>query len=226
MWVPSDPEIRRVFGEVWNQAAVADARVIDDVRGQMGQHGADYDDEELARIFEPVALPLRHGVASFIYLAALTTRASTIVEFGTSIGLGTVILASAMHDNGIDGRVITCEFSAGKISRARSLVKDVGLDSYVEFRLGNALETLRATPPVIDMVFLDGWQGRYLEVLKLLEPSLQSGSMVVADDIFPEVMTSYLSHVRSPAYISTPLRLESVLEVSVRRSPMSQVSAE
>ena len=48
------------------------------------------------------------------------------------------------------------------------------------------------------MVLLDGWKDLCLPVLRLLEPSLQPGALVIADDIDQEDLRPYLDYVRAP----------------------------
>jgi hypothetical protein len=60
----------------------------------------------------------------------------------------------------------------------------------------------------LDRLFLDGWKGLYLPVLKLLEVKLRPGAVIVADDldIFPDLMRPYLEHVRHPGFIRVQYR--------------------
>jgi len=48
------------------------------------------------------------------------------------------------------------------------------------------------------VVLLDGWKDLCLPVLRLLEPSLQPGALVIADDIDQEGLRPYLDYVRAP----------------------------
>jgi hypothetical protein len=60
-----------------------------------------------------------------------------------------------------------------KAERAKKNFASVGLAEWGEFRVGDALETLRVDPPrEIDLILLVGAKSRYLDVLKLLEPQL------------------------------------------------------
>src|ERR1700683_1785153 len=76
-----------------------------------------------------------------LYQLARACRARSIVEFGTSFGISTIYLASALRDNG-GGKLIGTEFESSKVAGARQNLKDAGLDDLVEIREGDALETL------------------------------------------------------------------------------------
>lgn len=133
-----------------------------------------------------------------LYSLVRATGAKTVVEFGTSYGVSTIFLASAVRDNG-GGMVITTEFDAEKAEQARKNLATAGLDEFVEFRVGDALETLTSSPlPEIDMIFLDGAKELYIEVLRLLEKNLRSGGIVASDNTDHDNMKSFLEYIRDP----------------------------
>jgi len=163
---------------------------------------ADYRD--LYGRLKDMPLPVSRDTGALLYMLARGSRAQTIVEFGTSFGLSTLHLAAALRDNG-GGRLITSEFEATKVTRAQANLAAAGLADLVEFREGDALQTLRADlPPVIDLVLLDGAKGLYADVLDLLESRLRPGAYVVADNA--DYSPDYLARVRSPerGYLSVP----------------------
>jgi predicted O-methyltransferase YrrM len=141
-----------------------------------------------------------------LYSLARTARARTVVEFGTSFGVSTIYLAAALHDNG-GGQVITTEFAPEKAHQARKNLAAAGLEEYVEFRVGDALETLAPSPETIDMLFLDGPKQLYLDVLRLVEPRLPSGATVASDNTDFEGMAAFLEYIRNPdhGYTSTAI---------------------
>ena len=104
-----------------------------------------------------------------------------MVEFGTSFGISTIHLAAAVRDNGA-GRVISTELNAAKAAQARANLAEAGLSDRVTILEGDARETLAAVPGPVGFVLLDGWKGLYLPVLRLLEPRLAPGALVLADD--------------------------------------------
>ena len=87
----------------------------------------------------------------------------------------------------------------------------------MDIRLGDALETLKTVERDVSVVFLDGWKELYLPVLRLLEPALQPGALVVADDIdlFPDALKPYLDYVRDPAhgYVSVAVPVGDTMEL-------------
>jgi predicted O-methyltransferase YrrM len=161
-----------------------------------------------------VPLAVSRETGALLYMLARGAKARSIVEFGTSFGISTLHLAAALRDNG-GGKLITTEFEASKIARARENLTAAGLVDLVEIREGDALQTLSTDlPETIDLVLLDGAKALYPSVLALLEDRLRPGAFVVADDA--DVNPDYLVRMRSPAegYMSTPFAED--IELSMR----------
>ena len=105
-------------------------------------------------------------------------------------------------------------------SRAPAQTAEAGLADLVTILEGDARETLADLPGPIGFVLLDGWKRLYLPVLRLLEPRLTPGALVVADDTVSMAaqMTDYLSYVRDPArgYLSVSFPESDGLEITCR----------
>jgi predicted O-methyltransferase YrrM len=186
--------------------------MTDAERGRLMQSKTDYLDFYGA--LKDIPLPVSRETGSLLYMLARSTRARTIVEFGTSFGISTLHLAAALRDNG-GGQLITSEFEPGKVARARDHLTAGGVIDLVEIREGDALKTLAVNlPDTIDLVLLDGAKSLYPEILALLEPRLRPGALVIADnaDYSPE----YMARVRSTGggYLSVPFSDD--VELSMR----------
>ncbi|SHH14178.1 O-methyltransferase [Pollutimonas bauzanensis] len=141
----------------------------------------------------------------FCYIAARACKATHIVEFGTSMGISTIYLAAALRDNG-GGTLIGTELEPAKAARARENLEAAGLDDLAEVRVGDARETLKQVDGGLDLVLLDGAFSLYLDVLKLLEPRLKTGALIVGENAF-EQASGYIQYVRDPrnGYLSQPM---------------------
>ncbi len=144
-------------------------------------------DSDLADLLAEAYIPIPAEVGRLIYILARSTNSRRLVEFGMSYGISTIYLAAALRDMGA-GRVITTEMNKAKARQAAKNFEEAGLLSFIDVREGDARETLRNVEGPIDFVLLDGWKNLYLPVLKVIEPKLRVGTLVVADDldVFPE----------------------------------------
>jgi predicted O-methyltransferase YrrM len=155
-------------------------------------------------LMKDIPLPVSRETGLLLYMLARNSRATSIVEFGTSFGLSTLYLAAALRDNG-GGRLITTEFEPLKVVRASENLAAGGLADLVEIRQGDALETLaRDLPETIDLVLLDGAKALYPEILDLVQDRLRAGALVVADNA--DFCPDYLTRVRGreQGYLSVP----------------------
>ncbi|EYF07271.1 O-methyltransferase [Chondromyces apiculatus DSM 436] len=144
-----------------------------------------------------------------LYLCARARNAQRIVEFGTSMGISAIHLAAALQDMGRGGTLIGTELEPGKVQRARANIEAAGLGERVEIREGDARDTLTQLPGEVDMVHLDGAFTLYMPILKLIEPHLKIGAMILAENAY-EQAGDYLAYVRDPSsgYGSLPLPFE------------------
>ncbi len=207
----NDPVVRRVLNELHAQADAVDPPLL----ATMG----DKTDDEMAHVLDHAFIPVSPDAGRFLYALTRAAKHGAVVEFGTSLGISTIYLAAAIRDRG-EGTVIATELHSGKAQRARENLRAAGLLEHVNLREGDALETLRDVSSGVTFLFLDGWKKLYLPVLKLMEPALEPGALVAADDLdlFPEVHKPYLAYVRNPGngYVSVEVPIGDRLELSVR----------
>jgi predicted O-methyltransferase YrrM len=212
---PLAPLLERLFeeadaGSTATDAAVAD--LSDEERARLMRSKTDYVD--LYGRLKNVPLAISRETGALLYMLARSSRARTIVEFGTSFGISTLHLAAALRDNG-GGHLITSEFEPSKVARARHHLTAGGLIDLVEIRAGDALQTLSVDlPATVDLLLLDGAKALYPEILSLVESRLRPGALIVADNA--DYSPDYLARVRSPAngYMSTPFAED--VELSMR----------
>ena len=170
---------------------------------------------EQATAFEDWYIPVSPEGGKLLYALVRASLPQTVVEFGTSFGVSTIYLAAAVRDNGT-GQVLTTELSSKKVEAAGANLREAGLDGPVTILPGDALQTLAGVARPVGLVLLDGWKDLCLPVLRLLEPGLAPGALVVADDISFPIMADYLAYVRDPAsgYVSVTFPVGDAMEVS------------
>jgi predicted O-methyltransferase YrrM len=207
----NDPIVSRVLGALHSNADAVDPPLT----SQVGERS----DDEMAHVLDHAYMAIAPDVGRFLYSLVRAARTGTVVEFGTSLGISTIYCAAAVRDRG-EGSVITTELNPSKVRNARENFREAGLLDHVELREGDALKTLRDVSSGVTVLFLDGWKKLYLPMLQMLEPALEPGAIVIADDLdlFPQLLQPYLAYVRNPAngYVSVTVPLGDSMELSVR----------
>ncbi|TLZ30685.1 MAG: methyltransferase [Gammaproteobacteria bacterium] len=164
-------------------------------------------DENLRRRDE-MLLPVGRAAGMLMNLLIKEGEARRILEVGSSYGYSTTWLAEAAR--AIGGKVISLELQAAKTQYAYTQLERAALAGFVEFRVDDALASLRQLPGPFDFVLIDLWKDLYVPVFELLHRKLSPGAIVVADNmLFPEEFRAearvYQQRVRAAAGMSSVL---------------------
>lgn len=215
----ASPVVRGVLDRLYAAAEEGDGPRIAEIAARHGKVTGSGTAIERAELFGELYIPVAPDCGRLIYSLIRASRPQTVVEFGTSFGIATIHLAAAVRDNGT-GRVISAELNAGKAQRAREHLAEAGLADVAEIVTGDALEILAGVPGPVGFALIDGWKELYLDLLRVIEPQLSAGALVVADDTvqFADVVADYLSYVRDEAsgYVSVAFPNGDGVEVSCR----------
>jgi predicted O-methyltransferase YrrM len=146
--------------------------------------------------------------AALLNILARGVKARAILELGTSYGYSTLWLAEAARKTG--GKVISLDLSAEKQEYARNMLRKAGLAAHVDFRPGDARDTIASLEGPFDFVLIDLWKELYIPCFDLVYPKLSPGGFVAADNmLLPEYCRPgallYRKHVRSKPDIDSVL---------------------
>jgi predicted O-methyltransferase YrrM len=211
----TDPRVDSVLSRLYAQADLDDEVASSLPPGRALPGNQALAARERADASQDLYMPVSAGGGKLLYALVRACRPETVVEFGTSFGISTIHLAAAVTDNGA-GRVVTTELSSRKVKTARENLEQAGLAGVVTILEGDALETLASEAGPVGLVLLDGWKDLYLPVLRLLEPRLTPGALVVADDSSFAIVAGYLAYVRDPrnGFVSVEFPVEDGMEIS------------
>jgi predicted O-methyltransferase YrrM len=152
--------------------------------------------------------------------------ARTILELGTSYGYSGIWLADAARKTG--GKVVSCDVAGSKQDYAKAMAVKAGLSDFIEYRTGDARETIPTLATGIDFVLVDLWKDLYVQCLELFFPKLAPGATIVADNMLRPVEAkqdalAYRRAVRAkPGMTSVLLNIGSGLEISRLTGPQDE----
>jgi predicted O-methyltransferase YrrM len=141
-------------------------------------------------------LNLEPDTARLLSILARSSRATRVLEVGTSNGYSTIWLAAAVAQAG--GEVVSIDRNPEKQAEARENLRRAGLIDSVDLRLGEASAIVCELDGPFDLVFFDGDRTSAPEQLRRLLPKLAPAALVLADNVFshPLEIAPYLAAVR------------------------------
>ena len=181
----------------------------------LARFGEDNDSRETAR--PKRMLNITRDTGRLLWILVRATRATRILEVGTSNAFSTIWLADAARATG--GRVTTLELNPDKIALARTNLGNAGLAGVVDIIEGKAADTLATLAGPFDLVFLDADRPSYLTYLELVVPKLRAGGLLVADNVTSHAseLTDYLARVKShPQLFSVTVPIGNGEEIALR----------
>lgn len=205
----TDPKVQAVF-ERYRARETADQERMQ----SLGPQGFALRDEFL--------LPIGEEAGRFLHALILARRPARILELGTSYGYSTLFLADAARQVG--AQVISMDLADYKQDFARSMLEDAGLAPQVEFRLGDAVQMIKADAGSFDFVLLDIWKDLYLPCFEAFYPKLSEEAVIAADNMIQPAMDRpqvrlFREAVRGKADLQTVLLpIGQGIELSVRWS--------
>ncbi len=201
------PRIRETLDRIWAMPAQVNPAGEARVKAAMAERQTPFSARELVDLCAEGSFAAPPEIGRLLYSMVRAIRPTTVVEFGSGHGFSAIHIAAALRDNG-HGRLVSTELHPGKVKAARDNLVTARLADWAEILEGDAMETLAEIFDV-DMLYLDGWAGFYLSVLKVVEQNLRPGALVHADDVgkFARSAAPYLEYVRSPGsgYVSVTL---------------------
>jgi len=163
-------------------------------------------------------LPVGEHVARLLQDLIIGRDAKLILELGTSYGYSTLFLADAARRTG--GTVVTMDLVAEKQAYARRELADAGLDAFVDFRTGDAVELIKASHERFDLVLLDIWKDLYVPCFEAFRNKLTPNAIIVADNMIePESARADAARYRAaihaaPEFQSALLPIGNGIELS------------
>lgn len=131
--------------------------------------------EERFPIIGPVA-------GEFCYQIAKMSKAKKIFELGSGYGYSTAWFAKALEEN--DGKIVHHTVWDEELSnRAKSHIKNMELDQFVQFHCSEALEALKQTDDTFDIIFMDVDKKYYPLALPLIEEKIKKGGILIVDNM-------------------------------------------
>jgi len=163
--------------------------------------------KEFIQNFRRTSLNTTIGDAMMLRILAESAGAKRGLEVGSANGFGAINMGIAFERTG--GHLYTLEIDPRRVKECRENLKKVGLENTVTCIEGDALKTLPTLEGEFDFVFIDAVKRDYLKYLKLIEPKLKPGAVIVGDNVIQSAraMKDFLDYIQeSPNYDTVIIR--------------------
>ncbi len=164
-------------------------------------------------------LNLERDTARLVQLLVLSGQRRRILEIGTSNGYSGLWRAAALRQ--IPGAVplVTIERDPAKADQARRNFAQVGLQAWVDVRVGSATQVVAELAGPFDAVFFDADRISAPEQLALLRPKFAPDVLLMADNALshPDEIAGYIAAVNQlPSFVSMTVPIGKGLHVAHR----------
>ncbi|HMI65254.1 MAG TPA: O-methyltransferase [Cyclobacteriaceae bacterium] len=103
-----------------------------------------------------------------------------ILEIGTYTGYSAICLAEGLSSN---GKLITLDINEELEDRVRTYIKEAGLETVIDFQVGNALHIIPTLTSIFDLVFIDADKENYSNYFDLIFDKVAVGGFILADNV-------------------------------------------
>jgi len=163
--------------------------------------------EQFIKDFNRTGMDTTVGDAMMLRILVESARCKRGVEVGSFKGFGAINMGIGFERTG--GHLYTLEIDPRRVRDCGENLKKVGLEKTVTCVEGDALKTLPTLEGEFDFVFIDAVKQDYFKYLKLIEPKLKPGAVIVADNVirYAGAMKDFLDYIqKSPKYDTVIIR--------------------
>ncbi|NCC44421.1 MAG: O-methyltransferase [Clostridia bacterium] len=126
---------------------------------------------------------VRREMQSFLKFFMASYRPERILEVGTAVGFSALLMCEY---NPVSCTLTTIENYEKRIPIARENIKRAGREEQIQLIEGDAAEVLKTLQEPFDFIFMDAAKGQYLNFLPEILRLLNSGGILVSDNILQE----------------------------------------
>ena len=187
-------------------AALVGSKVLLVYSGQQNKTSDEFR-KQFIKNFQRISLNTTVGDAMMLRILIESMKAKRGIEVGAATGFGAVNMGIAFERNG--GHLYTLEIDPGMVKACRDNLRKVGLEKTVTCIEGDAIKTLPTLKGKFDFVFIDALKRDYFKYLKLIEPKLKPGAVIVGDNVIrsERAMKDFLDYIQeSPDYDTVIIR--------------------
>ena len=136
---------------------------------------------------------------AFLRFVVALKKPQRVLEIGVFTGWSTIDMARGLPPG---GTIVACDVNEETTAIARRYAEESGVADRIDFRVGNAFETIASLDGPFDLVFIDAWKPDYVEYYEAVLPKLADDGLILADNTLSalngnEGIAAFNAHVLS-----------------------------
>jgi predicted O-methyltransferase YrrM len=144
---------------------------------------------------------------AFLRFLVAMKQPRLVLEIGVFTGWSSIEMARALPSG---GRIVACDVNEETTAVARRYAEEVGVADRIDYRVGDARETIAALDGPFDLVFIDAWKPDYVDHYELVLPKLADDGVILADNTLSvltgnEAIGSFNEHVLADSRVECVL---------------------
>jgi predicted O-methyltransferase YrrM len=128
----------------------------------------------------------------FLRFLVAMTQPQRVLEIGVFTGWSSIEMARALPPG---GTIVACDVNAQTTAIARRYAEELGVADRIDYRVGNAFDTIASLDGPFDLVFIDAWKPDYVEYYEAVLPKLAEDGFILADNTLSESVHPFNEHV-------------------------------
>ena len=116
---------------------------------------------------------------AFLRFLIALKQPQLVLELGVFTGWSSIDMATALPPG---GTIVACDVDPDTTAVAQRYAEEAGVADRIDYRVGNAFETLETLDGPFDLVFIDAWKPDYVEYYEAVLPKLAPDGVILADN--------------------------------------------
>jgi caffeoyl-CoA O-methyltransferase len=116
---------------------------------------------------------------AFLRFLVAIKQPRLVLEIGVFTGWSSIEMARSLPPG---GKIVACDVNEETTAVARRYAEEIGVADRIDYRVGDAAETIAALDGPFDLVFIDAWKPDYVDHYELVLPKLADDGLILADN--------------------------------------------
>jgi caffeoyl-CoA O-methyltransferase len=144
---------------------------------------------------------------AFLRFLVAMKQPRLVLEIGVFTGWSSIEMARTLPPG---GRIVACDVNEETTAVARRYAEEIGVADRIDYRVGDARETIEALEGPFDLVFIDAWKPDYVDHYEQVLPKLADDGVILADNTLSvlngnEAIGSFNEHVLADSRVECVL---------------------